>query len=265
MTELQHPAYGQLRPVTPVAAVLLENNPSMMTLDGTNSWVLRAPEASTSVVVDPGHDDPEHLELLAEAAGEVELVLITHHHGDHVDGAARFAAQVGAPVRAFEQALCRDAGALAAGERFTAAGLPISVLHTPGHTADSVSFVVDHAEAGVHVLTGDTILGYGTTVLSDLGDYLRSLRTLAEVPAGAVGLPGHGPELPDLVRTVREYRDHREQRLDQVRDALKQLGPDADIQQIVELVYADVDPSLWGPAAFSVQAQLDYLREEHPE
>jgi glyoxylase-like metal-dependent hydrolase (beta-lactamase superfamily II) len=256
---VRHPAYGTLRPVTPLASVLLENNPSSMTLEGTNSWVLRAPGAAASVVVDPGHDDREHLAKLVEAAGEVELVLLTHHHGDHADGAPWFAERVSAPVRAFDPALCLDAGPLCDADRVEAAGLSLRVAHTPGHTADSVCFVVEHDEH-THVLTGDTILGYGTTVLSDLGDYLDSLRVLSDLPAGAFGLPGHGPELPDLAATVREYRDHREQRLDQVRGALAALGPDADARAIVEHVYTDVDPVLWGPAELSVRAQLDYLR-----
>ncbi|MQA63050.1 MAG: MBL fold metallo-hydrolase [Actinophytocola sp.] len=229
-----------------------------MTLEGTNSWVLRDGDSGRSVVVDPGHHDPEHLALLVAAAGEVELVLLTHHHGDHADGAPSFAEQVGAPVRAWEASLCRGAEPLARDERIQAAGLDIGVLHTPGHTADSVTFVVTHA-GEVNVLTGDTILGYGTTVLSDLGDYLDSLATLSELTAGAVGLPGHGPALPDLLATVHEYRDHREQRLDQVRAALAELGPDAGAREIVELVYADVDPALWGAAEFSVRAQLEYL------
>ncbi len=139
----------------------------------------------------------------------------------------------------------------------TAGGLDIGVLHTPGHTDDSVSLRV-----GDQVLTGDTILGRGTTVLHDLGDYLRSLRKLIELPAGTVGLPGHGPELLDLPATAREYLAHREQRLDQVRSALKVLGADATPRQVVEVVYADVDRALWAPAEWSVQAQLDYLRSE---
>jgi glyoxylase-like metal-dependent hydrolase (beta-lactamase superfamily II) len=122
-----------------------------------------------------------------------------------------------------------------------------------------VSLVLDG-----QVLTGDTILGRGTTVLHDLGDYLRSLRKLIELPAGTAGLPGHGPELPDLPATAREYLAHREQRLDQVRSALQTLGADATPRQVVEVVYADVDRALWAPAEWSVQAQLDYLRsEEH--
>lgn len=259
MTALSHPAYGLLRPVSPVASVLLENNPSTMTLEGTNTWILRAPGASASVVVDPGYEDREHLDKLVDAAGEVELVLLTHHHGDHSDGAPWFADRVGAPVRAFDPAHCRGADPLAHDERVEAAGLVARVLHTPGHTADSVSFVLEHAEQP-HVLTGDTILGRGTTVLSDLGDYLRSLRALVEIPAGARGLPGHGPELEDLRSTVLEYLEHREQRLDQVRGALRVLGPQAGPREIVELVYADVDPALWAPAEYSVRAQLEYLR-----
>lgn len=260
----EHPAYGELRRVSSVASVLLENNPSEMTLEGTNSWVLGGAadgEQAGSVVVDPGHHDPEHLGRLADAAGQVQFVLLTHHHGDHADGAPWFADQVGAPVRAFDPRLCVDAAPLADGETLQAAGLAIRVLHTPGHSSDSVSFVLDAAER-THVLTGDTILGRGTTVLSDLGDYLGSLRRLREIPAGALGLPGHGPELAELGVTVREYLEHREQRLEQVRAALRQLGPQASARDVVEWVYADVDRSLWAAAEMSVRAQLDYLRQE---
>ena len=251
---MTHPAYGVLRQVSPTASVLLENNPSSMTLEGTNSWVLRAPGASSCVVVDPGYDDREHLELLA-ASAPVALILLTHHHPDHADGAPWLASKVSAPVRAFDASLCQDGEPLQADEVLSVAGLEIGVLHTPGHTADSVSFRV-----GGEVLTGDTILGRGTTVLDDLGAYLGSLRLLASVPEGTPGLPGHGPELPDLRATAREYLAHREQRLDQVRGALRELGPDATPRQVVELVYADVDRALWVPAEHSVRAQLDYLR-----
>ncbi|MGH3450999.1 MAG: MBL fold metallo-hydrolase [Haloechinothrix sp.] len=256
---MTHPAYGELRQVSPFASVLLENNPSSMTLEGTNSWVVRAPGATASVVIDPGYDDRAHLGKLVEAAGEVALVLLTHHHGDHSEGAPWFADRVQAPVRALDREYCRLAPPLEPDELIEAADMRIRVLHTPGHTADSVSLLLEQPERP-HVFTGDTILGRGTTVLSDLGDYLRSLRALTGVSEGTVGLPGHGPELPDLLVTVREYLEHREQRLDQVRGALRQLGPDAGARQIVELVYADVDPVLWGPAEFSVRAQVDYLR-----
>jgi glyoxylase-like metal-dependent hydrolase (beta-lactamase superfamily II) len=113
---------------------------------------------------------------------------------------------------------------------------------------------------GEHVLTGDTILGRGTTVLADLGAYLGSLRTLLDLPPGLTGLPGHGPELGDLALAVQGYLEHREQRLDQVRAALATLGEGATVRQIVEHVYADVDPALWAPAEHSVRAQVDYLR-----
>ncbi|MGH3436772.1 MAG: MBL fold metallo-hydrolase [Sciscionella sp.] len=251
-----HPAYGVLRAVTATASVLLERNPDMMTLDGTNSWVLRNPGSAECVVVDPGEDDREHLRLLADC-GPVALVLLTHHHHDHAEGAARFAELVGAPVRAFEARLCVGGEALSDGETVEVAGLSLQVMHTPGHTADSVCLTV----AGEHpaVLTGDTVLGRGTTVLDRLGDYLNSLRRLVELPA-ATGLPGHGPELPELRVTLRAYLDHREQRLAQVRAALAELGKDAGPRQVVEHVYADVDQALWPVAEHSVRAQLDYLR-----
>jgi glyoxylase-like metal-dependent hydrolase (beta-lactamase superfamily II) len=256
---MTHPAYGELRQVSPTASVLLENNPSSMTLEGTNSWVLRSPGGSECVVVDPGHRDLDHLPKLAEA-GPVALIVLTHHHPDHAEGAPWFAERVGAPVRAFDQALCRDAKSFVDGETFSVAGLDIEVLHTPGHTEDSVCLRV-----GDQVLTGDTILGRGTTVLTDLGSYLSSLRRLRQLPAGLRALPGHGPELADLQVTAQEYLDHREERLDQVRSALAVLGEDATPRQIVEHVYADVDQALWAPAEHSVRAQLEYLQANRPE
>ena len=260
---LAHPLYGVPRPVTPFASVLLEDNPSAMTLDGTNTWLLRAPGSAAVIVVDPGTSDIRHLErVLAAARGPVALVLITHEHPDHVGGAPWFAERTSAPVRAFDRRFCRDAEPLTAGETVAAAGLELTVHHTPGHTGDSVCLEV--AQDGQRaMLTGDTVLGRGTTVLSDLGDYLDSLRTLAAAPAGTVVLPGHGPELPDLAVTATEYLAHREERLDQVRAALEQLGEDATPRAVVELVYADVDRSLWAPAEWSVQAQLEYLRSHH--
>jgi glyoxylase-like metal-dependent hydrolase (beta-lactamase superfamily II) len=252
---LAHPAYGILRPVTPFASVLLEDNPSAMTLDGTNTWLIRGPGEDSGVIVDPGTPDIQHLERVAAAAGRVSVILITHQHPDHVGGAPWLSERVGAPVRAFDHRLCRDAEPLADGEVVSAGGLELTVRHTPGHTEDSVCFETPGA-----MFTGDTVLGRGTTVLSDLGDYLDSLRFLASAAPGTVVLPGHGPELPDLAVTAAEYLAHREQRLDQVRAALAQLGENASPRQVVEVVYADVDRSLWAPAEWSVRAQLEYLR-----
>jgi glyoxylase-like metal-dependent hydrolase (beta-lactamase superfamily II) len=249
---LTHPAYGTLRPVTSTASVLLEDNPGSMTLDGTNTWILRTTDSDDCVVVDPGYEDIPHLERV-KACGPISLILLTHHHPDHVDGAPWLAAQTGAPVRAFDPDLCQDAEPLVDGEVFSAAGVDLQVRHTPGHTDDSICLQLQDA-----VLTGDSILGRGTTVISSLGSYLDTLRQLTQI--SAIVLPGHGPELPDLAAIASEYLAHREERLDQVRAALSQLGPDASARQVVEVVYADVDPSLWGPAEWSVRAQLEYLR-----
>ncbi|MGC0366429.1 glyoxylase-like metal-dependent hydrolase (beta-lactamase superfamily II) [Rhodococcus sp. 27YEA15] len=256
-----HPAYAQLRRVTDFASVMLENNPNMMTLDGTNTWILRAPGNTECVVVDPGEHDEEHLQRVA-AVGPVALTLITHRHFDHTGGVGRFHELTSAPVRSVDESFLRGGGtALVDGEVVEVAGLTLRILATPGHTADSVSIVVENDGS---VLTGDTILGRGTTVLDDsdgnLRDYLASLRVLVDLGRGRAVLPGHGPDLPDLHAISTDYLAHREGRLDQVRFALKALGENATVQEIVEHVYSDVDPKLWPAAEKSVNVQLAYLR-----
>lgn len=253
-----HPAYGLLRPVTETASVLLADNPGLMTLDGTNTWVLRGPRSDEVVIVDPGPEDDEHVARVA-GVGKVTLVLISHRHGDHTDGIDKLVERTGAVVRSVGSGFLRGLGGpLTDGEVIDAAGLRIKVLATPGHTADSVSFVLDDA-----VLTADTVLGRGTTVIDaedgSLAEYLESLNRLRGLGRRAV-LPGHGPDLADLEAVTSMYLTHREERLDQVRGALRTLGDDATVRQIVEHVYTDVDEKLWDAAEWSVQAQLDYLR-----
>lgn len=255
----EHPAYGQLRRVTDTASVLLCDNPGLMTLEGTNTWVLQGPGSDELVIVDPGPDDDGHVERLA-ALGKVALVLISHKHGDHTDAIDALVRRTGATVRAVGSGFLRGLGGpLSDGEVIHAAGLRITVMATPGHTADSLSFVLDDA-----VLTADTVLGRGTTVIDDedgsLRDYLESLRRLQGLGRRAV-LPGHGPDLGDLEAITQTHLTHREERLNQVRDALRVLGDDAGARQIVEHVYTDVDEKLWPHAEWSVQAQLNYLRE----
>ncbi|MDQ3155965.1 MAG: MBL fold metallo-hydrolase [Actinomycetota bacterium] len=249
--------------VTDRASFVLADNPGFMTLDGTNSWILREPGASQSVVVDPGPLDEQHLQAVLAAAGNVGLVLVTHRHFDHTDGVARFAELSGAPARAVDPQYCVDADVLVDGEQIVVDGLTIDVLTTPGHTADSTCFrLVDENT----LLSGDTILGRGTTVVAHpdgaLGPYLDSLALIGELAEeGLVEriLPGHGPVITDPGAVVNGYLDHRAERLDQVLAAVE--GGATTAREVVELVYQDVDQALWPAAELSVAAQLDYLRE----
>ncbi|MEU1889298.1 MBL fold metallo-hydrolase [Micromonospora sp. WMMD987] len=239
-------------------------NPGPMTLEGTNTWLLRAPGAEHTVVVDPGPADEAHLAAVA-ASGPVGLVLITHGHPDHTEGAPRLSELLGgAPVRAVDPAHTIGGAPLAGAAQLDASGLTVDLVPTPGHTADSVCFLVSHGTERV-VLTGDTILGRGTTVVAhpdgDLGDYLASLERLGAY-RGIAALPGHGPALADCGAAADFYLAHRRARLDQVRAAVAAGARTAP--EVVATVYADVDRSLWWAAEWSVRAQLEYLGVEQP-
>ena len=258
------------------ARCVLAPNPGPMTLDGTNTWLIAEPGSAVAVVVDPGPDDEAHLGRirdLATAAGQrISRILLTHGHQDHSAGAARLARLTGAPVLAADPALRRSPGEagpaetatgdgrLAPGDVVTEAGCEVRVVATPGHTADSVCLLVPADGA---LLTGDTVLGRGTTVLAgdgSLADYLATLdrlRALADEQQLSTLLPGHGPVLADPAGVLDFYIAHRRERLAEIRAAL--AAGDRTGEEIVARVYADVDRGLWPFARWSVRAQLDYL------
>jgi glyoxylase-like metal-dependent hydrolase (beta-lactamase superfamily II) len=248
-----------------VARCVLAPNPGPMTLEGTNTWVLGAPDATGVLVVDPGPDDAGHLRRVLAAVRDrgarVALVLLTHGHADHSAGARTFAELAGAPVRALDPAHRLGSEGLADGDAVEAGALRLDVVGTPGHSADSLCFVLPDQGA---LLTGDTLLGRGTTVVAHpdgrLADYLASLQRLhrlSEQLGLTSVLPGHGPPLADPLRVVEAYQRHREERLDQVRAAVAAGARTAP--EVVAAVYADVDRVLWPAAELSVRAQLDYL------
>lgn len=268
-------------------------NPGPMTLEGTNTWLVGRRRV---LVVDPGPAEPGHVAaVLAEVGrdgGGLGGVLLTHRHPDHTEalGLAQLQdalADAQAPVLALDPALGTAPSPLLLAH---ACDEPARVLPLPGHTDDSLALVLPERR---EVLTGDTVLGRGTSVVAhpdgDLGRYLASLDALAalvddgsagQAGHGAwVGLPGHGPVVADLADAVRLLREHRRQRVEQVRAAWAQADPagraravgasgaavvaepdEELVRRVVAGVYPDLDdPVLLGAAARTVRATLVHL------
>ena len=248
-------------PVTSHATCVLAPNASPYTLDGTNTWVVSS--GAHAVVIDPGPPDPGHLMAIREAAGDARIrdVLLTHGHIDHSEAAVEFARSLGVGVRALDPAHRLGAEGLVEGDRVKVGDIAIEVVATPGHSSDSVCFLL--AEEG-SLLTGDTVLGRGTTLVAypdgNLAQYLASLHRLRDrAGTGDVNwiLPGHGPVVAEPIDVLDYYLSHRADRLAQVRDAVASGVTSAPA--LVELLYADVPREVWPAAEVTVKAQLEHL------
>lgn len=241
---------------------VLAPNPGPMTLGGTNTYVVGG------VVIDPGPPDPAHLARIRAVVGP-ELIMLTHRHLDHSESVVALAAEWDVSARAVDPEWCVGGPPLTDQTRISSGAATITVISTPGHTDDSVCLLVEQPTVAPVLLSGDTILGRGTTVITypegDLGAYLASLDRLADL-VEQVGvaqiLPGHGPVITDPATKIAEYVAHRHERLAQVRAAVERGVRTAD--EVVDLVYADLDPAVRPAAVQSVQAQLAYLRTSGP-
>jgi glyoxylase-like metal-dependent hydrolase (beta-lactamase superfamily II) len=255
--------------ITNYLRLLLAPNAGPMTLDGTNTWIVGDPSLAPPAVVDPGPLDEDHLLAILQACGgAIAMIIITHGHSDHSEAAPELASRAGCGVRAADPAFQIGHHGLLDRDAVLLGGVGFEVFATPGHTSDSCSLLLRGEFDNVsRLLTGDMVLGRGTTVIThpdgNLADYFESLDLLTELVDSydvVEILPGHGPRVADPTRWLDFYRAHRLERLDQVREAL--AAGDDSAAAVVARVYADVDQSLWPAAEESVRAQLDYLASE---
>ncbi|SDB80759.1 Glyoxylase, beta-lactamase superfamily II [Raineyella antarctica] len=242
---------------------LLVPNPSALTLEGTNTWVLPGTNGTPAVVIDPGPDDFAHLSRVRAACPDgIEEIWITHGHLDHVGGASRLAEWTGCSIRALDPQISM-ADPLRDGERGEVGGMAVVCATLPGHSSDSIGFIVS-APSGNMMFCGDTILGRGTTQIvwpdGNLAQYLATLDKMARlVEQYSITrlMPGHGPIVHDPAERIARYRTHRLERLDEIRRAY--AAGHTSVAAIVDHVYGDLVGDTQRAAELTVRAQLEYL------
>jgi len=265
--------YGEAAPVTPQIRRVVANNPGPFTYFGTGSYIIGHGKVA---IVDPGPDDPAHIDALLNAVRNetVTHILVTHTHRDHSPGTKALKAATGAttygygphPVREgspqveeggdhdFKPDVVLRDGDVVNGEGWTA-----DTVYTPGHLSNHVCFGVREDKA---LLSGDHVMGWSTTVISppdgDMKSYMASLDKLLARDDRLL-IPTHGAEIKDPKSFVQAYAEHRR---DRERQILKCLAEGVEhISEMVKLLYVGVDPRLYGAAGRSVLAHLIHLVE----
>ncbi len=274
-------AYGKPDLVAVGVERVIANNPGPFTYTGSGSYLV-GPTAQDGpkAVIDPGPDDPDHLEALLLAAGPAGIshILVTHTHRDHCGGARALAARTGAlvlgavphPVAAPEKdAPALEEGAdyqyrpdapLRDGDRISGHGWSLETVSTPGHLSNHLCFSLP--QQGI-LFTGDHLMGWATTVIlppdGDMAAYLASLDKLLG-RGETLYLPTHGAPIENPHRFVRAVKTHRLMRDRQILDRL--AAGDRTIGEIVAALYANVDQKLHAAAGLNVLAHLIKLCAE---
>jgi glyoxylase-like metal-dependent hydrolase (beta-lactamase superfamily II) len=212
---VQITAIPDVSEVLPPEGVHLEraDNPGLLSLAGTNTWILAGRAPDSTVVIDPGPPQRSHLEAI-RSHGRPAAIILTHQHIDHSEAAPALAAEFGIPVYAALPELAVGTTPLADGDVIDEAGWRLAVLGTPGHTIDSVCLQIGGA-----LFTGDTLLGGSTTIIAppsgSLADYFATMTRLGALPE-TPGFPGHGPAFSSVGAWAIHSAQYREQRLAQL-------------------------------------------------
>ena len=266
--------YGKADQVSPLVRRVIANNPGPFTFTGTGTYLVGSGEVA---VIDPGPDDPAHLEALTQALeGErVTAILVTHTHLDHSPLASALARATGAPIhglpapRTPEAVIRLDEGHdhgfapdvfVADGDRISGPGWTLEAIATPGHASNHLCYALTQENA---LFSGDHVMGWSTTVVSppdgDMADYLASLDKVTSRDFATLW-PTHGPPVTDPAPFLGAYKAHRLAREAQILAAIARGR--TRIPDMVADIYTDVDPRLHPAAAHSVLAHLIKLARE---
>jgi glyoxylase-like metal-dependent hydrolase (beta-lactamase superfamily II) len=255
------PEPSEVRPPSGVHLVRA-NNPGLLALAGTNTWVLLSRDAAATIVIDPGPPLDDHLEAI-RALGRPAAIVLTHQHPDHAESAPALAAEFDAPIYAALPELTVGTTPLAEGDVLDAAGWQLTVLATPGHTIDSVCLSVDGA-----LFTGDTLLGGSTTIiappsgsLADYFDTMRRLGALVDTP----GFPGHGPAFSSVGAWATHSAEYREERLAQLVQVFARVSNDSNgiptLDQVASATYGENGEPVAPYVEAMTEAQLRFLSQ----
>jgi glyoxylase-like metal-dependent hydrolase (beta-lactamase superfamily II) len=261
---------GLTEQLEPQVRRVLAPNPSPYTYTGTQTYLVGS--AGRVAVIDPGPDDPAHIDALMEAIGDAQVaaIMCTHTHRDHSPAAAPLAVRTSAPIVGCAPLVLDDSGpradasfdrtyepdrVLADGEAMTALDWTLTAVHTPGHTSNHLCFALEETGA---LFTGDHVMGWSTSVIvppdGDMSAYMASLDKL-QSREDRVYYPAHGPQIDNPRQLVRGMIGHRRQRENQIVRLLSEHGP-LTAAGFVPRMYKGLDPRLTGAAEMSVTAHL---------
>jgi glyoxylase-like metal-dependent hydrolase (beta-lactamase superfamily II) len=235
---------GVASAISPLVRRIVAPNAGPMTGAGSNTYLVGVDEI---VVVDPGPAVTSHVDAIVGCGGDrIRWIAVTHAHADHAGGAALLAQRTGAEVLV----------SVEDGFGIEATEFRLEALRTPGHTADSVCWLLEEERM---LLSGDTVIDGSTVVIAppegDMSAYLASLERLTSRRLRLRTIaPGHGHLIEDPAARLAGYISHRLEREAAIVAALESGA--ATIDQLVDAVYVDLHPALREAAAATVHAHL---------
>jgi glyoxylase-like metal-dependent hydrolase (beta-lactamase superfamily II) len=246
---------------------LVAPNAGVMTGAGTNTYLLGDKEVA---VLDPGPAIPAHIDAILKTAGDrIRWIVCTHTHPDHSPAWQAVAAATGAEVIGaspaddmFQDDTFKPAKELQHDEVLATSEFTLRAVHTPGHVSNHFCFLLEEEQmlfAGDHIMNGSTVVIVPPS--GDMKDYIESLQLLLRYPLKLIA-PGHGEVMEDSRAVVEWLVNHRLKREAKVIKGLQQAGR-CSLDELVEVVYDDVDRGLYKMAKLSLTAHLIKLHQEN--